>query len=240
MVLRTVELIFNDSPSKKAKDLTDFLRRSMEKIIMKGQIKFRFKIVATTELNAMRKRGINGYPAMVIVGSKERPIIDTPNIINDLIQRVKRSKNTAAPKSEDEVIDSYLKNEVFKGTASDADGKLKVSDDQEPTGGLDLGSLLNSEMERRSKLGHKMEVDGVPAKPARQGQVDRDNDFEDRGPNITQAPGQRPRQDNVQGDAGDPMAIFNRRRPPESGDGAEDDKMMHALLQRIGSDGGDF
>ena len=239
MPLQTAEIIFNDSSAKSYKDLVDFLKRNLESIILKGQLKFRFKIIQTGELDSMRKKGVTSYPALVLIGGNQKPYMGTPTIIELLRQRVKRSKTMATPKSEEEVLDSYFKGEMHAKKGDD--GKLIVPDDQEPSGQLDLTAALNREVDRRTNelsqfTGFK--TDQVPSKPARSNTVDRDNDFEDRG--MTQTHGQRPRQDNVQqkNEAGDPMAVFNNRRPAENGDAAEDDKLMQALLQRMG--GGDF
>ena len=106
MVVRVAELIFNDTPSKYNKDLTDFLDRNIDTIIIKGQIKFNFKIAKASELTALRDSGIKRLPAMMLDG---KPYIGVPTIVAELRKRVKTSKSTAAPKSEEEVLDEYYK-----------------------------------------------------------------------------------------------------------------------------------
>lgn len=233
MVLTTGEILFNDVPTKSYKDLLDFLDRNLDSIINRGQIKFRFTIVKTADLENLRKRGINKFPAMTVIGSKAPPCIGTPNIIDELRARTKNSKKVATPMSEEEVLEAYQKNEMH--TEKDHDGKLIVPSDQEKTdNGIDLVGMLNKELERRGQemkqyKGYREE--DPPRKPSRQDEVIRDTDYEDRGP---KPPKQRPRQDNILQDPGDPRAILHRMKPGDGKGAQKDDEMMQQLLDRMG------
>jgi hypothetical protein len=234
MVVQTAELIFNDTPSRYNKDLTDFLDRNVELIVTKGQIKFRFKIAKAADINSLRAKGIKRLPAMIL---GKIPYIGVPVIVEELRKRVRCSKSSAAPKSEEEVLDDFYK-QTLGNIQHDGEGKHIIPQDNEMNDEVDLGSLFNDEMKRREagdEGGGKRQVANRrgPPKPDRMAVQD-DDDYDDRAP-PKRTP---PRLDNVETtDAGDPIATLNTMRST-SGKQSQDDDMMRTLLERMGGDGG--
>lgn len=250
MPLKTAEVIFNNTPSKFNKDLTDFLKRNMEAIIFRGQIKFKFKLASSKDLSTLRSKGITRLPAMRIDG---RNHINVPTIIGEIRRRVKTSKTTASMKSNEEFLDEYMKNAIGD-IKKDDDGRIIAEElDQEELeeNGEKLLNELNrmtehryNELENNKKAGNKKQRPGTREqvrKPNRE--LDLDDDREDRrAPAIeTERPGQRPTQrpyrpDNLEGDrmkAGDPLAAL---AATHRGQKTQDDEMMEALINRMGTD----
>lgn len=247
MVLKVAEIIFNDSASRYNKELTDFLKRSIPAIITRGQIKFRFKIARASDLGKLRSKGIKKLPAMVI---DDRSYISVPVIVGELQKRVKKSSGFAAVKSEEEVLDEYYK-KTLGNIHTDGDKKIDISKmDQEDTEGENLEAALHKELDRRKSQGmggSYMDDDGGKKKPGRRDpppaqpsrNAEQDDDYEDRRPPTTYNPvgKQRPRQDNVEADIGDPFSALQRIQGQGGGEGAGvDDKMMSDLLARMGND----
>jgi 3-phosphoglycerate kinase len=109
MVLVLAELIFVDSPTRNNRELTEFLKRNIEKVIIKGCVKFKFKIAKASDIPNLRKRNISRLPAMVLQG---RNFIGVPDITNELSKRVKNSKATAQEKTGEEFIDDFFKKTI--------------------------------------------------------------------------------------------------------------------------------
>jgi hypothetical protein len=238
MALLITELIFNDTPSKYNKDLVDFLSRNIETIIKKAKIQFKFKITRPDELEKLRQRGIKRLPAMII---DKQPYIGVPIIVEELRKRVKRSKTTAAPKSEEEVLQEYYIS-TLGNIKQDNDGKLVVpndDDDDDDDQEIDLGTIFKKEMEKRgsnNKQQSKYTNRDNPQKPDRY--AIQDDDYESTTPQTIQQKGNRPRMDNIDNNEDDPIATLNKMKP-KNGEQAADDNMMRALLERMGS-GSDF
>jgi hypothetical protein len=241
MVVQTAELIFNDTPSRYNKDLTDFLDRNIELIITKGQIKFRFKIAKAANISSLRAKGIKRLPAMIL---GKRPYIGVPVIVEELRKRVRCSKSSAAPKSEEEVLDDFFK-QTLGDIQHDDEGKHIIPQDNEMDDEVDLGNLFNEEMKRRNdgdsdgkrQGGNTGKRQGAnrrgPPKPDRLAIQD-DDDYEDRAPPRRPPP----RLNNIDtATAGDPLATLNNMRST-SGKQSPDDDMLQTLLERMGGDGG--
>jgi hypothetical protein len=238
MAVQVAELIFNDAPSKHNKELTDFLKRNIRPIVMKGQLRFRFKIAQTKDLRGLRKRGINRLPAMLL---KDKPFIGVQTIVQELHNRVKNSSNAAAPKSEEEVLQDYFANEL--GGKIGDDGKHIVPDDDEygdEDGGQDRMGRMSAEMERRNLSTKGLDPDDkpqssrnkasrqAPAKPSNKFSMD--DDYTDKAPPSTPAK-LPPRGDNLE--AGDAIGALGRMRPARD---PRDDEMMRQLLEKMGDD----
>lgn len=234
MVLQVAEIIFNDTPSKFNKDLTDFLKRNIDTIIMKGRIKFRFKVAKAQELNDLRNRGIKRLPAMII---GDRPYVGVPTIIEELRNSVKKSKKVAAPKSEEEVLREYF-DKTLGEIKKDSDGKIIQPDDQEDENRQpDLTGDLTRELQRRGLAGggdggsnrgnRRMQQRPTPSKPSRD--AIQDDDYEDRRPPPIVHRQQR--EDNVE--VGDPLTTLENLQQ-RGGEDARDDDLMRQLLQKMG------
>lgn len=238
MVLRLAEIIFNDSPSKYNKDMVDFMKRNIETIIMRGQIKFKFKIAKTADLSKLRNMGVKRLPAMLL---DRKSFIGVPVIIAELRKQVKNSKSLAAPKSEDEVLDEYYKKELGE-IRKDSDGKIiadALEQEEMEDNGDNLTSALHRELDRRqnSDAGNLQKGKRAPPPPKPSRDVLQDDDFEDRRQPTTyhQASNQRPRQDNLQAPAGDPTAALQNIQGRGGGE-AIDDQLMATLLAKIGGE----
>lgn len=232
MTIQVAQLIFNDTPSRNNKDLTDFLKRHIRNIIVKGQIRFQFKIAQSTDLGKLRQRNINALPAMIIRGGG-RPVIGVPNIVQTLSNLVKRSRNRAAPKSEEEVLNDYMMQEMGKGVKKNSDGHFQVDTNDDDWDNPDINAKFQKELDRRKRGGYgagsdmesKRQSRKPPPKPTHS--LTLDDDFEDRQPVVTA----RPRKNNLE--AGDPMASLQNIAPSRD---RRDDDMMRALLERMGTD----
>jgi hypothetical protein len=227
MVVQQLELVFNDTPSQHNQDLTNFLKRNLEKIIKRGQIKFKYKIAKTRDLRALQERGIKRLPALI--PQKGRSIVGVPNIVEFLRETVKKNKTEAAPKSEEEVLNDYMQKAMMDGVTRDADGKMKVANEKED---MDTGDQLRRDMERamqeRESSGlhnPKHATRDPPQKPS--WSVQMDDDMAD-----TRSPADKySRRDNIGGDPGDPTTAMRNIST-----GNEDDGLMAAFLEKIGGD----
>jgi hypothetical protein len=237
MSLTAVELIFNDSPSKFNKELTDFLRKNLEKIVLRGQIKIIFKIVEPGDIEKLRKREITRLPAMNIPGSRT-PIMGVPDIVEYFRQKVKNSRNVAPPKTEEEVLSEYMNSEMR--ASKDSDGKLITPNDQEDTdqSGSELQSLALKEIERRQKELSDFKGNQISEKNSRGGRsAPPSNPRQDARQEHTPQH-HNPRSDNIAAAAGDPMTVLNNMK--KTGDENADDNLMGMLLQRMDTGGSDF
>ena len=230
MVLKVAELIFNDTPSKYNKDLTDYLDRNIEIVLMRGQIKFRFKIAKATELSQLRSKGIKRLPAMML---DNKPYVGVPVIIEELVKRVKKSKGVAMPKNDAEVLDDYYR-KTLGNFKQDGDGKIDISNlDQEEDPTMDLGNELQREMSRRKTddpytrddKKQRGRREPPPSKPSRNAL--QDDDMEDRRPQNSNT--SRHRDDNLDAkDPGNPMTALQHVQG-----GGMDDDLMATLLQKM-------
>ncbi len=214
MVVSQTELVFNDTPSKHNRDLTNYLKRHMENIIRKGNIKFLFKIAKTSDLQSLRERGIKRLPVLLPKGRK--PVVGVPDIIHYLQTLVKSSKKIAAPKSDDEVLNNYMMQHINDGVTKDTEGKFVTPNDEnvEAASGSKLLEAYNSEMDRRGDGKKKADRSNPPP-------VDRSAIRDD---DTHEYPLRR--QQNIEA-AGDPMNFL-------SGDGNNvDDDMLDKLISRM-------
>jgi len=128
MVIKTAEIIFNNNQSKFNKDLIDFLKKNINVIIIRAQIKFRFLIVNPDEFDNLKSRGIARLPAMIF---QKKNYVSVPDIVEELKNQVSNSKASAQPKTEEEVIQDYFK-ESLGDIKTDSEGKILVNEmDQE-------------------------------------------------------------------------------------------------------------
>ena len=104
MVLKPASLIFNDSTSPFNKDLYEYLKLNLENVIFKCSIMFHFKIAKAAELKELKDMGITRLPAMTI--GKDH-YIGVPNIVSELRNRIKLNTETAAIKSDDEILRDF-------------------------------------------------------------------------------------------------------------------------------------
>lgn len=216
MPVESANLVFNDTPSKYNKDLTDFLKRNIKTIIIKGQIKFKFTIAKPNNIENLRSNGITRLPVLLM--KNKNPIIGVPDIINYIQNRVKNSKTTAIPKSEEEVLNDYFKN-TLGSIKHDENGKIITPDDDEYNESDKLMDELNKEVKKRENV-NKMSN----SKPSRM-QIKDDDQFNYNSHSNN-------KRDNNLLNVEDPISTFNTMRK----NGDNDDDMMSALLEKIGSE----
>lgn len=248
MVLQLAEVYFHDVNSRKNKDLTDFFRSNIRNIIMKAQIRFRFKIAKTRELADLKKnRGVPRLPAMLIRG--RRPIIGVNDIVEALLHTAKSSRTTAPAKSEEEVLDEYYRMTLGE-MKKDDDGKFNIRemDQEEETDTIDLGALTFREIEKRKGGGafggeddgndnyNRTNTRPVPRQPDRTALQDYDYEDDEDDNRQRRRPRVEPRQNNLNVEPGDPVATLDNMR--YQGGGMEDDQMMRQLLAKMGDGGG--
>lgn len=250
MPLAVATIYFNDTASRFNKDLTDFLKRNLEKSIRQGRLTYSFKIAQTNELADLRRIGIKRLPAMVV---GKTTCIGVPEIIEEIRKRVETSKAPAPPKTEDEIVREFQM-AALGNVTKDADGKLVVNDnDGDDMNKDDLQHKLQQEMQRRglAQTGNgenengpasRMKPKPQPRAPDRT--ADRDDDFEDRRPQVTQGAGYatprnqpKPRADNLDNpQMGDAFAALGRVSRNATAEDRKDDELMANLLAKIGGD----
>lgn len=243
------EIIFNDTRSQRNKDLVQFIKRNIEAIILRAQIKFRFRINRSEDLPKYRQRGITKFPAMVI---ENKSYMDSSCIIDHLSIRIKRSKTVAQGKSEDEKLHEFMMNEMGGEHAErDGDGKILVDRlDQEEISEDDIGAKLSTAAMRETER-RKVDTSNGKKRPSSSRQLDarpidraaeQDDNFDNRMPPIERDANSRgrlergPRRDNVDdidvgaSVAGSAAAIVGKMN------NGEDEDLMAAFLEKIGGD----
>lgn len=142
-------IIFNNSPSKFNKDLIDFLQRNLPKANVKGNMHFTFQIAKPNDLVALRNKGVKKLPVMFIASST---IVGVSDIIDEIRNRIKNTKNEAKIKSDDELIHDHQMNSMFDGAIRSTDGKMTFKDDNDAPDddfARDLAANGQKEMNRR-------------------------------------------------------------------------------------------
>lgn len=238
-MVQLVEVIFNNKPSKHNKDLTDFLKRNLRAILVKGHVRFQFTIARTRDLKELRNKGINRLPAMII---KDKNFIGVPNIVQELHARVKNSKKQAPPKSEEEVLQDFFTQQL--GVTIGEDGKHIVPDDDEygNDGSDNRMSQVSKEMERRNITQKGLDLDqhddrvrknNRPSGPSNTRKNTRsETDFE-TPQRPSRPPNAQSRMDNIDTGVGDAIEVLNKMRPAQD---SRDDDMMRQLLEKMSDD----
>jgi hypothetical protein len=250
MVLQAASIVFNDSASQFNKDLTDFLKRNLEKAIRNGGLSFQFKIAKPADLTQLRGMGVKRLPAMII---GKTPYVGVPEIIEEIRNRVKNSRQQAPEKSEEEIIrDFHMK--ALGNIKKDAEGKFQITDEPDGDNQPDLMSAFNREIARRgSAAGHSNggnngegEIDDRPRRktPAPARDQEQEMDDEERPQQQTTRrthpgpPARMPqRPDNIDNPMmQDAFESLKRVGKHSTGEDMQDDAMMAALLSRMGGD----
>jgi hypothetical protein len=239
MTFISAEVIFNDTPSRRNKDLTNFLRDNLEQIILKAQLKFQFRIVRSRDHSDIRQRGIKKLPAMVIKG---QCIEGCPDIIAQIRHMIKNSKSIAKPKTTEEILDDHYR-EALGGFRRDSDGKFVIEDQEEvyDSNNTNLVAKAAEEAEKRGlAYGQKSSNKSAdrlrreqPARPSRN--IERDlGHYEeiDAGPRHNNLSQNLSMEEN-------PLESLARVRQRANPQQQRDDDLMHSLISRIGS-GDDF
>ena len=240
MTLHIAELLFNDSSSKHNKNLTDFLERNLQTIIVNGNMRFQFTITKAKDLRKLRDSGITRLPAMVI---KQQHYIGVPTIIQELHNMIKNNKQIAAPKSEDEVLQEYFSNALE--TKLDENGKHVVPDDEEIDESNARMSRLNKEVERRNlSVRIKDDDDKEHQQPKAVKQLSnhgkqptrkinaRPNNIDDDDANDANDINNRSKND-INNSGGDAIDVLTKMKPAHD---PRDDTMMRQLLEKMGDD----
>ena len=201
MALRTAKIFVLNRANKQNKELLDFINKNINDIILKGCIKFDFRKIDIDDVDNYSQRGIREFPSMQIDGR----IISKPNIIiQELIAHMRANKIVAPPKTDEEVVNDYLREEVTAGVAKDSKGKYiqpKEEEDEQSKINSEIRSKMIEEEKRRGLLRAGASED----RPAR-----RDNDMQE------QRQPARPvyREDNV--DPGSALDVLNHTRPRDN------------------------
>lgn len=148
MPILPVRLIFIDKPSKINYQLIQFIKGSIQPIIIKGQISFQFQIIGINDLETLKKEGINNFPALVPQNSE--PIYGLSNIVGYLKNKIVTSKTQAVPKSEEEVLQEFFNKEISTGVSKVGNNLVtNDTDDQEENEGEKLRTAALQESSRR-------------------------------------------------------------------------------------------
>ena len=232
MSIRKVQIVFNDTPSKFNRDLTSFLKRNLNQIITKGMLKFEFKIATTSDLKKLRSNGVKRLPAL-LSGTTE-PIIGVPDIIQFLRIAVKKSKRKAAVKSEEEVLDEYMKN-ALGNVSQGSDGRLQVDDDDDDFDD-DMSAKLTSAFNEARKSRQESMVasrkkPGRSAQPSKPSRDTVNDEYIDTVPTTVQ---RTPKRSNNLYDEPSPLDTLNQIKGTK-GSNSMDDDMMQNLLENLGA-----
>ena len=226
MVLKPASLIFNDSTSPFNKDLYEYLKLNLENVIFKCSIMFHFKIAKAAELKELKDMGITRLPAMTI--GKDH-YIGVPNIVSELRNRIKLNTETAAIKSDDEILRDF-QIAALGDVKKNSDGQFVINDnDDDDRDKNELMSAFNKEIARRT--GNKSNSDNnlKPTRPAQEQNRTNQPTQQQSRPNQQPYP---PREDNVN----EAIQSLKNIGKGASSEDAADDTMMEALLERMGSD----
>ncbi len=149
MTIQVAEIIFNDVQSKSNKELTDYLERNMNTAIVRGQIRFRFKIAKPRDIKDLHNRGYKKFPAMTV--NNRDKYMGVGEIVSQIVKIVRNSKTVAKPKSEDEILNAYFQ-EQMGDVKKDSDGKfvLPKNGNDDEADQVDLGELHQRELQRRN------------------------------------------------------------------------------------------
>lgn len=218
MSTQLAEILLNDSPNKYNLELTDFIKRNLELIIVKGNIRFKFRIVKPKELDEVHKSGIKRLPAMKFL---KKNYIGVPVIIEILREVVKNSKTCIPKKTEVELLDEYYKTQMDVKKNSDGKHIVPKEEEDDDENKVDFESAVAKETARRTAS-----IKGVnkkePPKKASQASKQSDDDYEDDGVKHTT---------KLDIDD-DPMKTFKGLSSNDDGD----DLFMQQLLQKTGQD----
>lgn len=230
MVLKAASLIFNDSSSPFNKELIEFLRRNLESVILKCSIMFHFKIAKAAELKELKDMGITRLPAMTI--GKDH-YIGVPNIVSELRNRVKLNTDTAAMKTDDEILRDFQIS-ALGDVKKNSDGQFVINDndDDEDKDKNELMSAFNKEIARRTGNTAPNENKLKPTRPNQETSRPSQPSHQNNSNHSKQKNNRESREDNVD----DAMQSLKNIRKSTSSDDAQDDNMMEALLARMGND----
>lgn len=223
MALQLVEIIFNDTPSKYNRDLTEFLKRNIETIILKGKLKLKFTIANNNDLNKLVEIGVKRLPVMFI---QKKSFVSVPIIVEEIRRIVNNSKNIAPPKNEDEVLQDHFNaciGQIRKGN----DGKIqlpKENDEYED----EENKMMDKFYQEAAKRDGKKE--GGPYTGIKPNRNYENEEMEALPPQIVSDASRNHRTDNIS-IPGSASASLKKLR--SGGDGSTDDALMQALLQKI-------
>lgn len=238
MVLQQATIYFNDSASKYNKDLTMFLNRNIEVAIRRGHLQFAFQIVTPNQIAKLREKGFKKFPTMVL---SDRQFVGPEMIIQEIQRRVKMSKSEAPAKTDDEILDDYMKKTL--GPITQDDEKRIVIHDKEDTNdiGSQLASAAAAEAARRGIANSNRNVPAYndikpnppPAGPGRNLMRD-DLDQPEQRPNRPGNMGAPSRPDNVANpEVRDAYSSLSRIGRDASGEDQRDDLLMRTLLNKM-------
>lgn len=145
--MKNVELILRNKSSQINKDLCVFLERNLPNIIVKGNIRFKFILSDSSNIDELKNKGISRLP--VLISSNGKHIVGTPDIISYLNDLIKNSKSTAVKKTEEEVVD-----ELFHGVLNitrDSDGNI-LPDPDDHENANDPTSGMSSFLEKKQNI----------------------------------------------------------------------------------------
>lgn len=149
MPLAFADLYVKDKNSQVNRELSTFLKRNLQAIIMKGGIAFRYHIVKPEDIQSLLQRKISRLPAMEFNGQS---YITVPEIIDFLQKRVSTNKAPPAPKSETEIVDDWTMSILTDNVKKGKDGKLvvKAEPDDEDNIKAELSKRTQELLRKRS------------------------------------------------------------------------------------------
>lgn len=158
-------LLFKDSPTPANKALVEFLKSSIEKLVINKKIQFKFHIVQKDEYPRLEKDGIKELPILIV--GKERYV--TVPIIKKYLLDLMRTPVKSQKANAESALDDYQKKCALGDVRLDGKGKhiVETDTDETVTAASAIQSKLSQMLKARSKAGlHGPTTDTLETKSA--------------------------------------------------------------------------
>lgn len=174
-----VVIVLNDNSSDFNKTLVSFLRENLKVAILKGGLRFDFKIVNKDNFNDLKDLGIKKLPALLV---GEKIIMGVPDITTFITNKVRATNQKVVAKSDDELIREF-QTEALGAIKKDSDGRLVVpknDDDEEENMDDVLKNAAAKALAERQSKGMFVPGKKQPSRqPAKQMSLNNDDDDDD-------------------------------------------------------------
>jgi hypothetical protein len=230
MSFRNIAVVyFNDSASKFNKELHEFLRDNLERIIIRGNCRFRFEIVKSSQFSELKRKSITELPAVTI---NDKAHLGLPKIKKALINLAQTNQQPAALKSDEEMMHEAMLHQLSQG-------------DNEKETNIDYAGRASAFQQSRG--GDQSFKQPGPSFGGSRDDVDNNNTNRNGGyggganygDNVVQSTGKinhDPSAQYHQPDSSTQFAMNQMAAESRGGGDARDNQMMMALLNNMGVD----
>lgn len=147
----TGTILFKDAPTAANKALVEFLKSSIEKLVINKKIQFKFHIVKKEEYPRLEKDGLKELPVLIV--GKERYV--TVPIIKKYLLDLLRSPVKSKQPSAESALDDYQKQCALGDVKLDPKGKhiVEKDTDENTNAAAVIQNKLTQMLKARSKAG---------------------------------------------------------------------------------------